>query len=214
MRRTPLHWACQQVTPLLLSVRTSCWEPNVEWTNLCTQRDTFFAWSPWLRQVLILRYSKRTLAETCAYFKLIKHLLWSTNNTIITDPASFWLIQTPTVCRIVIQLWFQIQGRKWSKLVQGQQCGQLVDTSSPFEESPSCVCTNQIVRLALEQPSWSPDIHAHFPTKFKSVCLELVKAVCARKPQGLRGFGVLGMDECLQIIRLLPYPMSSWLTGD
>ncbi|KAK9901370.1 hypothetical protein WJX75_008899 [Coccomyxa subellipsoidea] len=63
----------------------------------------------------------------------------------------------------------QVQGKAWSMLVQGKRCGRLIDQDTPFEDSPISLCSNYSVRLALERPAWTPDIHYMFPPRFKDM---------------------------------------------
>ena len=61
----------------------------------------------------------------------------------------------------------QVQGKSWSKLVQGRKCGQLIKSDEAIDKSPVQMCVNNSVRLALERPLWTPDITHMFPQRFK-----------------------------------------------
>jgi hypothetical protein len=53
----------------------------------------------------------------------------------------------------------QVQGKSWSQLVQGQRCGQLLQSNTPSEHSPSDLCSNSFVRCASGSDSRSePDV--------------------------------------------------------
>ena len=51
--------------------------------------------------------------------------------------------------------------------MQGRKCGQLIKSDEAIDKSPSQVCSNNSVRLALERPLWSPEINHMFPQRFK-----------------------------------------------
>ena len=61
----------------------------------------------------------------------------------------------------------QVQGKSWSKLVQGRKCSQLIKSDEAIDKSPAQMCVNNSVRLALERPLWTPDITHMFPQRFK-----------------------------------------------
>ena len=61
----------------------------------------------------------------------------------------------------------QVQGKSWSKLVQGRKCGQLIRSDEAIDKSPAQMCVNNSVRLALERPLWTSDITHMFPHRFK-----------------------------------------------
>ncbi|GMH40239.1 hypothetical protein BSKO_08143 [Bryopsis sp. KO-2023] len=108
------------------------------------------------------------------------------------------------------------QGKGWAKLVQGQECGEMVDCRSPFEHSAASLCSSQLVRLALEHPTWTPEIHKHFPSEFKEVCKDLVMCVASHSLDDSKGcsFGMIGMDQCREIISRLAYPLTAWLDAE
>lgn len=58
-------------------------------------------------------------------------------------------------------------GATWQQLVQGRSCGGAVPVASLPSETPADLCTDQTVRLALQRPAWSPDLHAQFPRAFR-----------------------------------------------
>lgn len=66
-------------------------------------------------------------------------------------------------------------GPCWSKLVQGQRCGNLIPRSSPTESVES-VCQTNAVRLALTQPPWEPSVHYMWPPRFKQAARLLLLA--------------------------------------
>lgn len=134
----------------------------------------------------------------------------------------------------------EVQGKAWSMLVQGKRCGRLIDRDAPFEDSPSSLCSNYNVRLALERPEWTPEINHTFPARFKEmVRLLLLFQHCARKTpretsaaatepsqptkgaeaaNALKGGQTCAsmcrqLDwDCLRaILALSAYPISSWL---
>ena len=51
--------------------------------------------------------------------------------------------------------------------MQGQRCGRMIDTAIPTDMPPTALCRSLAVRLALEQPRWSPQLHSDFPQRFK-----------------------------------------------
>ena len=51
--------------------------------------------------------------------------------------------------------------------MQGRKCGQLIKADEAIDKSPSQVCSNNSVRLALERPAWTPEINHMFPPRFK-----------------------------------------------
>ncbi|CAD7697097.1 unnamed protein product [Ostreobium quekettii] len=131
------------------------------------------------------------------------------------------------------------QGRSWAKLVQGQRCaggaclaggaarlsagpvsfawsrcGELLDSASPCEQSPSSLCKNNSVRLALERPAWSPQIHNQFPSRFRdAVQLLLMAAGRGDKVPDKTKASIcnLSRDAMCVVIRHMAYPLSAWM---
>jgi len=105
------------------------------------------------------------------------------------------------------------QGPTWSKLVQGQACGQMIDSHSPCSKSPENLCQQDAVKLALLRPEWNPSIHSQFPKKFRDVArlLIMLAGLPADRNDGPATFGKLGIDECCEILKRLAYPISAWI---
>ncbi|KAK9830082.1 hypothetical protein WJX72_009679 [[Myrmecia] bisecta] len=76
-----------------------------------------------------------------------------------------------------------VQGKSWSKLVQGSKFGAMIDTTSATGESIESMCRNDVVRLALEQPAWSPAVHYMFPQRFKEAVQLLLLGRLSMQPQ-------------------------------
>lgn len=103
------------------------------------------------------------------------------------------------------------QGKGWAKLVQGQRCGQLVQNDSPSEQSPADLCRDGLVRLALFQPQWCPDVHSEFPASFAEAVRVLVMAAASRHEQSAEiQPWPLSMDVTRSIIAAAAYPISAW----
>jgi len=133
------------------------------------------------------------------------------------------------------------QGKAWSKLVQGQKCGKMIDTEAPYGESPASLCKNDTLKIALERPTWSPAIHRSFPERFRAAARTLLvmsnsrlPAAAERKPLASGGEAAEGETEAdadlqpgsgdeglgkwwlpddilLSIISEMAYPVSSWV---
>lgn len=58
--------------------------------------------------------------------------------------------------------------------MQGRKCGQLITSDEAIDKSPSQVCSNNSVRLALERPLWTPEINHMFPPRFKVTPMHLL----------------------------------------
>lgn len=65
-------------------------------------------------------------------------------------------------------------GENWATLIGGVRCGSLIDTRSPTELTPSQLCSNQLVRLALERTRWAPGNHKDWPLHFRMVVRTLL----------------------------------------
>uniref|UniRef100_A0A061RFX2 Nacht and ankyrin domain protein n=1 Tax=Tetraselmis sp. GSL018 TaxID=582737 RepID=A0A061RFX2_9CHLO len=100
------------------------------------------------------------------------------------------------------------RGKSWSKLVQGQRCGRLIDTEAPCGDPPEALCRSGPVRLALERPEWRPDAHRAFPERFR----EAARALLLASSRG-RGAGAQRIpDDVLRdIVRRMAYPVSAWV---
>ena len=51
--------------------------------------------------------------------------------------------------------------------MQGKRCGCLIDTGTPFEDSPVALCSSSAVQLALDRPEWTPEINSMWPMRFR-----------------------------------------------
>ena len=70
----------------------------------------------------------------------------STRSSGCTATSAWYLEPSDIVEALYSVLGAQVQGKSWSQLVQGQRCGQLLQSNSPSEHSPSDLCSNSFVR--------------------------------------------------------------------